>query len=83
MISEEEIEGDKCWEYFGKLCIWLSKHPSPKANDDNLQPMSPSNKRALTHETLEVYIGQLFKLVRTMFPNHRDWGDLHSNEYPK
>jgi hypothetical protein len=87
VVSYCEIEGDRCSEYFQQLCIWLSKHNIPSggsnAYDENLQAKDPTKKRVLTLPTLELYVGQHFKVVRTMFPNHRDWKHLSRDEFPR
>jgi len=84
-VAWEEIEGDNCQAYFARICVFLCKNPIPVggAFDDNLEPTTTKNNRALTYGTLELYIGQHFKLIRNQYPQHEDWKNLSVDEFPQ
>jgi hypothetical protein len=82
--AEAEIQGENLQLYFTVMIQILATTPIPcnHAFDADLNPNNLNSCRCCQSKTLLLYAGQWFKNVRITFPEHDDYKDLGTGEYP-
>jgi hypothetical protein len=82
--AEAEIQGENLQLYFTVMMQILATTPIPcnHAFDSDLNPISSNSHRCCQSKNLLLYAGQWFKNVRISFPDHDDYKDLGTDEYP-